>query len=275
LKTNKLHEFSKEAEFQNPSSEIKITAVSYLNTKPFLFGIFQSGLDAETRLSLDIPSECARKLAAGEVDLGLVPVALLTELGESWVVSKYCIGSTGAVNTVCIFSEKPLSEIKKLWLDFHSKTSVALVKILFHEFWQRSDIEFLPAIAGFEEKIGGDTAALVIGDRAIPLLKKYPIVIDLAEIWTEMTGLPFVFAAWVSKKPLEPDFLEKLNRAFEIGLENIPNLTMLLPPVADFDLKKYYTKNISYELNSLKIKGLELFLKKMNPEFDFAKIHFS
>lgn len=251
---------------------MKVTAVSYLNTKPFLYGIFQSGLDSEIELSLDMPSITAQKLASGEADLGLVPVAVLPELGESWLVSDYCIGSVGAVKTVCLFSERPLSEVKRVWLDFHSKTSVALVRLLFRDFWKQ-DVEFLPASPGFEEKIGGDVAAVVIGDRAIGLLKKFPVVVDLAEAWTDWTGLPFVFAAWVSRRPLDPVFVEKLNAAFKLGLDHVPQLTMLLPPFDGFDLKKYYTQNISYELNALKINGLRLFLEKIEPGFDFEKIH--
>ncbi len=254
------------------SPVMRVSAISYLNTKPFLLGLFQSGLDAEIQLSLDMPSVTAQKLLDNEVDLGLVPVAVLPELGESWLVSDYCIGSVGAVKTVCLFSEKPLSQVKKVWLDFHSKTSVALVQLLFREFWQQK-VEFLPAAPGFEEMIGGDTAAVVIGDRAIGMLKKYPVVIDLAETWTEWTGLPFVFAAWASRRPLDPVFVVKLNAAFKLGLDHVPQLTMLLPPVEGFDLKKYYTQNISYELNALKINGLRLFLEKIRPDFDFEMIH--
>jgi chorismate dehydratase len=250
-----------------------LTVVSYLNTKPFLYGIFQSGLDSEIQLSLDMPSECARKLLAGEADLGLIPVAAIPDLGESWLVSNYCIGSTGAVKTVCIFSEVPLAEIRQIYLDFHSKTSVNLVRILLNEHWKRPDIELLPATEGFEINIKGQTAGVVIGDRAIQLLEKYTYIYDLAETWTNWTGLPFVFAAWVSRRPLDPVFLKKLNKSFKIGLNHLPQLTMLLPPVAGFDLKKYYTQNISYELNALKIKGLELFLQKLAPDFDFSKIH--
>lgn len=252
---------------------MKITAVSYLNTKPFLYGIFQSGLDSEVELSLDMPAVCAQKLLSGEADLGLVPVAVIPELGESWLVSDFCIGSTGAVKTVCLFSEKPLAEIRRVWLDFHSNTSVALVQILFNECWKMT-VEFLPAEPGFEQKIGGDTAAVIIGDRAIGLEKKYPFCIDLAEAWTNWTGLPFVFAAWVSRRPPEPIFVEKLNAAFRLGLDHIPQLTMLIPPPApDFDLKKYFTQNISYELNALKINGLQLFLAKLAPDFDFKNLH--
>jgi len=110
--------------------KIRLSAVSYLNTKPFIYGLFRGELAEEIELSLDIPSECARKLKAGEVDLALTPVAIIPELPQAWLVSDYCIGSTGTVKTVCLFSEKPLPEIKRILLDFHSRTSVALTRIL-------------------------------------------------------------------------------------------------------------------------------------------------
>ncbi len=253
---------------------MKLTAVSYLNTKPFLYGIFQSGLDSELEISLDMPSVCAQKLLAGEADLGLVPVAVLPEIGESWLVSDFCIGSVGAVKTVSIFSEKPLAEIENVFLDFHSKTSVNLARLLFEVFWKQK-VHFLPAREGFENEIRGATAGLVIGDRAIGLERKFPFVYDLAEAWTDWTSLPFVFAAWVSRRPLPDDFLQKFNAALRLGLDSIPQLSMLIPPpdAGLFDLKKYYTQNISYELNSLKINGLELFLSKLAPDFDLSKLH--
>jgi chorismate dehydratase len=86
-------------------------------------------------LSLDIPSECARKLKAGEVDLALTPVAIIPELEQGYLVSDYCIGAVGAVNTVCVFSEVPLQDIKHLFLDFHSRSSVALTRFALCGIW--------------------------------------------------------------------------------------------------------------------------------------------
>ena len=85
-------------------SKIKVTAVSYLNTKPFLYGIFNHGLEEELDLELNIPSVCAQKLRDGEVDLGLVPVAIIPQLIRPHIISDYCIGTVGAVKTVCLYS---------------------------------------------------------------------------------------------------------------------------------------------------------------------------
>jgi len=244
-------------------SLIKITAVSYLNTKPLLYGLLKSDLAADIELQLDIPSVCAQKLLTGQADLGLVPVAVLPELISPRIVSDYCIGADGTVRTVCIFSERPLEQVERLYLDFHSRTSVELTKILLAEYWML-DPELVPAQEGYETHIGGATAGLVIGDRAIGLEQKFPYVYDLGEAWKKLTGLPFVFAAWVSTKPLAPDFLVRFNDALHTGIHDIPQLKYLLPsPHPDFSVEDYFLHNISYHLDASKKQALSLFLEKM------------
>ncbi len=244
-------------------SALKITAVSYLNTKPLLYGLLKSKLAAEIELQLDIPSVCAKKLMSGEADLGLVPVAVLPELTSPRIVSDYCIGANGTVRTVCIYSDRPLDQVKRLYLDFHSRTSVELTKILLAEYWFLSP-ELVPASEGYEALIGDDTAGLVIGDRTIGLEQKFPFVYDLGEAWKDLTGLPFVFAAWVSTRPLEPDFLARFNEALHAGIHDIPQLKYLLAsPHPDFSVEDYFLHNISYELDASKKRALSLFLEKM------------
>jgi chorismate dehydratase len=242
---------------------LKVTAVSYLNTKPFLYGLFKSGFDRCIELRLDIPSECARRMVAGEADLGLIPVAAIPALSTPHIISDYCIGSTGRVATVCIFSDCPLEEVEAVYLDFHSRTSVELTKILLRHFW-KMEPRLLPGAPGFENNIAGKTAALIIGDRAIGLEKKYPFVYDLGEAWTTWTGLPFVFAAWVSNRPLPADFVANFNAALKTGLDFLPQLIHLLPALEPgFSLEKYFTENISYPLDFAKREGLQLFLAKL------------
>lgn len=243
--------------------KLKVTAVSYLNTKPLLYGLVKSGLSEELDLQLDIPSVCASKLASGEADFGLIPVAAIPELATPHIISDYCIGTVGEVKTVCIFSEVPLEQVKELYLDFHSRTSVELTKILLENYWNCSPT-LLPTTAGFEEKIAGATAALIIGDRAMDHLGKHTYTYDLGEAWLAHTGLPFVFAAWVSNRPMPADFIEKFNAAMQLGIESIPQLMLILPQQhPGFDLEKYFTENISYYLDSSKRKALRLFLQQL------------
>lgn len=245
---------------------VRITAVSYLNTKPFIYGLFRSELADRLELSLDIPSVCAQKLLLGEADLALTPVAIIPELPTAHLVSNYCIGATGPVKTVCIFSDKPLSEIKNLYLDFHSRTSVALAQVLCREFWGIQPT-FIPATEGFENRIGGDTAGLIIGDRAIGKEKQFAYVYDLAEAWSDWTGLPFVFAAWVSTRPLDPGFVEQFNAALATGIDHIPELIKILPTMPPgFDLEDYFRHNISYDLDDAKWTALNRFLGYLAPD---------
>ena len=141
---------------------------------------------------------------------------------------------------------------------------VALSKILVREYWKIKP-DFLKASEGYIDNIQGTTAGLVIGDRAIGLDNRFPYVYDLGDIWMKYTGLPFVFAAWVSTKPLPDQFIKAFNAALKTGLDAIPELMFLLPsPVPDFDLKAYFTNYISYNLNPDKRKALSLFLNKMS-----------
>ena len=255
----------------------KVTAVSYLNTKPFLYGIFQHAVQHNIELSLDIPSLCAAKLQSGEADLGLIPVAAIPQLSNPYIISDYCIGAVGAVKTVCLYSQVPIEEVETVYLDFHSKTSVQLTKILFHKYWKQtphyistddlshfSGEKHANTEGGYLDHIKGTTAALAIGDKTMGLSEKYKYTYDLAEIWHEWTGLPFVFAAWVSNKKLPDDFIKQFNEALHIGLAHIQELIYILPTqYFHFDLKEYFTKNISYNLDEAKKLGLKRFLNEI------------
>jgi chorismate dehydratase len=240
---------------------IKISAVSYLNTKPLLYGLFQKGIDEMVELSLDIPSVCAQKLMNGDVDLGLVPVAIIPKIKNACIISDYCIGTEGEVHTVAIFSERPLEELTHIYLDFHSTTSAALTQVLFKEYWKQS-VTFLQAEEGYIDEIGGTTGALVIGDRTIGL--EMPFKYDLGLAWKAHTGLPFVFAAWVSNKPLPEAFISIFNKALEYGVSKIHQLVYLVPsPHPAFSISDYYTKYINYHIDEPKREALNLFLSKI------------
>jgi len=245
--------------------KLKVVAVSYLNTKPLLYGIFNDNLEEELDIQLEIPSVCADKLMSGEADLGLVPVAVIPEMDTPYIISDYCIGCEKEVKSVAIYSDKPIEELTHIYLDYHSRTSVQLAQILMKKYWKLNPV-FLPAKEGFIDKIGETTGAVVIGDRTIELDEKHPYKYDLGEHWYNHTGLPFVFAAWVSNKPLPDAFVKKFNAALEAGVQHIPQLVYLLPtPDKGFDLKEYFEKNISYHLDKSKRKALSLFLSELAP----------
>ena len=239
----------------------KVSAVSYLNTIPFIHGIKSSNIYDSIDLQLDFPSECARKLSENEVDIALVPVAILKKNPEFKIVSDFCIGSNGKVDTVCLYSNVPLEEIEELLLDYQSRTSVELLRILCREYWKISP-KFQNSEKGFENKIEERTAALIIGDRAFTANKKYKYVYDLPEIWKEMTGLPFVFACWISNKNIDKHFLSEFNSALKFGLSEIDKAVEIEKhnyPHCN-NPNDYLNNKISYILDEEKRKGMEVFL---------------
>lgn len=239
---------------------IRTVAVSYLNTKPLLYGLLRSPLGEQLEIDLAIPSECARRLSTGRADLGLVPVAVLPELREYEIVGDYCIGADGAVATVCIYGDVPLEEMTHIYLDHHSRTSVQLARILMDEYWQH-DVGFLDAEEGYIDHINGSIGGLVIGDRTIGLERRFRYVYDLGAAWKDHTDLPFVFAAWVATRPLGEAFRQQFNAAMAEGLAHLPQLQLLLPPPAPgFDLTHYFTHHISYDFDAGKREALERFL---------------
>ncbi|HEY1871106.1 MAG TPA: menaquinone biosynthesis protein [Chitinophagaceae bacterium] len=239
--------------------KIKVGAVSYLNTKPLLYGIEHSDeMMGQIELVKDYPSKIAKQLLDDDIDIGLVPVTVILQMKAYYIVSDYCIGADGNVASVCLFSDVELNKIEKILLDYQSKTSVALCKILLKNFWKK-DVALEDAQEDFAEQIRGTTAGILIGDRALKQRKKSKYIYDLAGEWKTFAGLPFVFAAWISNKKLSEDFVESFNQKNSEGLNNIE--TVIKENECDFyDLKTYYTKNISYNLNDEKRKGLRLFL---------------
>lgn len=245
-------------------SKIKISVVSYLNSKPFIHGLKESGIMNDIDLQLDIPSACAQKLLDNKVDVGLIPVAVIPLLKESYIISDYCIGAVGKVASVCLYSQVPLNEIKTILLDYQSRTSVTLVKVLAKEHWKIHP-EWKKADTDFEEKIEGSTAAVIIGDRTFGIEEKYPYRYDLAEEWQKLTGLPFVFACWVSNKALPSEFIVQFNAALKKGLEAIDTVSDEIAANGTYatNVAYYLKNNISYPFDQPKKQGLELFLKHL------------
>ena len=242
-------------------AKIKVGAVSYLNTKPLIYGFEHGMMKDSIDLVFDYPSRIASMLLENEIDLGLVPVAVIPKMKEYHIISDYCIGCEGEVVSVCLFSEVPLDKIERVLLDYQSRSSVALLKLLIKEHW-KIDVIFVETSGEYQSNISGTTAGLVIGDRALQQRKISPYIYDLGLEWKKYTGLPFVFAAWISNKKLDDNFIHSFNEANAFGLNQIANVINGFDyPI--FDLKEYYTRYISYNLNKEKLQGLQLFLKSI------------
>ncbi len=243
-------------------SKIKISAVSYTNTFPFIYGLENSDIINHIELSKDIPSVCAHKLLENQVDIGLVPVAIIPKLKYYEIISDYCIGASAKVRSVILVSYKPIEEVQTILLDYHSRSSVMLTRILAKHYW-KIDVKWTNTNEGFEKNINSDEAAVIIGDKAMAVERDFPYVYDLAEEWISFTGLPFVFAAWVANKEIGETFKTEFNKALKSGIENIDKT------VSYFDLsylpeyidpKTYLLENIDFKLDKPKKEGMNLFL---------------
>ena len=161
-------------------------------------------------------------------------------------------------------SDVPIQEIESIFLDYQSKTSVELLKILLKEYWQVSP-KLIEAKANYEKQIKGEKAGLIIGDRVFQYQNKFKYIYDLSAIWKLHTGLPFVFACWIANKKIDEDFQKEFNKALKFGVNNIEKA---IDSSADIyshceNPADYLNNKISYILDADKKKGMVLFLGKI------------
>lgn len=209
-----------------------------------------SGILAQIDLSLDIPSDCAYKLINNQVDIGLVPVAALLDIPNYSIISNYCIGANGPVDSVFIFSDKPIEEINTIALDIQSRTSNNLAKVLLKNYWRLNPDMVLNETAD---------AFVQIGDRTFGKKNDYAFSYDLAEEWEKFSGLPFVFAVWAANKKISDRFILDFNKALKYGLDNRLDVIKTIPPRNNFDIGEYLMNKIDYKLDNRKLEALKMF----------------
>lgn len=241
-----------------------ISVVSYLNARPFLFGMKHILEENEFLIETDIPSICAQKLKLNQTDIGLIPVAMISSLKEAHLITSYGIFADGGVDSVVLVSNSPIQEINTIHLDKESRTSVLLARILAKELWGIQPL-WIPEL---EEdhllNLNRNEGAVIIGDRALRHKSNYNYCYDLAAGWKKLTGLPFVFAAWVSNKKISNHQLEKLENSFEYGTKNLSSIYPILEKeYPGIDIKTYLEERIKYKLDEAAHLGLRLFLEKI------------
>jgi chorismate dehydratase len=239
--------------------KVRISAVSYTNTKPFLYGLQHTAIIDQIDLSLDIPADCAQKLIDNKVDIGLIPVAATLNLPEWHIISDFCIGASGPVNSVFIFSNCDIHQVSTLQLDPQSRTSNNLARVLLQNFW-KVEPQMVTNAADYAQSSDTHTAFVQIGDRTFGKKDKYKYVYDLSQEWQTFTGLPFVFAAWIANKPIAHHFTDEFNKSLKFGLDHRPELLKELPNRNDFDLEDYLMHKLDFKLTEDKKKALHLFL---------------
>src|SRR6478609_2701769 len=202
---------------------MRIGAVSYLNTKPLVYRLAE--LAPQHELVLDLPSRLADDLAAGRLDVALIPsVEYFHRHDDYQIVSDACIACRGPVRSVKLFSRVEPAKIRTLALDEGSRTSAALVQILLKE-----RVGVTPRLLPFPiqadpNQIEAD-ALLMIGDRAMrPPAGVFAAEWDLGDIWCRWAELPFVFAMWVARKDANTAVGEVgslLSQARDLGVANV------------------------------------------------------
>lgn len=239
---------------------IRIALVSYLNSIQFRYGLESSEIiDAE--LILAPPAECSAKLASHEVDIALVPVAAIANLGEEFeVVTSHCIGAIGSVRSVVLMSDEEPKDIERIWLDPHSQSSVKLLAHLAeHHFKISPKWLILNDMNRVEHPKEGD-AFLLIGDKVFDHEGLFEYTYDLAEEWQKLTQLPFVFAAWCAHRDLPESIIEQLEESLTWGVERTFEALQTLRP--DFEMEegyRYLTENIDTILDSPKREAMRQF----------------
>lgn len=186
---------------QDPAKSLRVGCVSFLNAIPLIEGI--DGLTG-VAVSYDVPSALLAMLEAGEVDVSLCPVIDLQQSTVPLeVIPAGGIGCNGPTLTVRIFSKVPFDQVRYVNVDRDSHTSVVLMRVLLKE-----QFDVTPEILPFDVSASRSTGAresdtmLLIGDKVVtasPSEIEYPYQLDLGEAWHNLTGLPFVFAVWMTR----------------------------------------------------------------------------
>ncbi|MBT3601973.1 MAG: menaquinone biosynthesis protein [Candidatus Latescibacteria bacterium] len=239
---------------------VRLGVVSYLNTKPLVEALENRAFNHDFELIYDVPSVCADKLHRGETDVALIPAA---EIGRGtdpyFIVPQVGIISKGVVRSVFVVLNKEPKDVQTLALDNSSRTSVVLSQvILARQFGCRPKVSVLAP--DLDTMLEQADAALFIGDPALELdLDRYR-VLDLGELWTQMTGLPFVYACWTGRVgALDPKQVCQLIEAKELGQKDVTQVTLDYAAShalsAEF-YQSYLTRNILYDLDDDALEGL-------------------
>jgi chorismate dehydratase len=239
-------------------SRVRIGAVSFLNTRPLVYGLQSS---SEYKLSFDTPSNLAEKLRLGEIDVGLIPIVEhLRGVGDT-IVPGMGIAADGPVRTVRLYSRVALQSIADVAVDGRSRTSVALLRVLLAEGFGITP-DFYSYRADLKEMLRAHEAALLIGDDALRDADvAYPW--DLAQAWKELTGLPFVFAVWVANHGVDVDQVGAwLRRALAEGLANLDEIARQAAGTGgqnEASLLSYLRDSLHFVLGERDLQGIEAF----------------
>jgi chorismate dehydratase len=241
---------------------IRLGAVSYLNTRPLVYGLDRQA--ERFSLRFDVPARCAELLHANQVDLGLIPSIEYLTGPDYRIVPGVSIASDGPVASVALFCRVPIDQVRSIALDSSSRTSIALLRILVSR-WFEIDPALISMPPDFNAMLQRADAALVIGDNALfadghaPGLEK----IDLGEEWAGMTGLPFVYAFWAGRPGSVGDAdIAALQEARDSGIvatDRIGEQYYPRNPEKVARAAEYLRENVKYALGGREQAGVRRF----------------
>ncbi|PHQ34337.1 hypothetical protein CEE69_15045 [Rhodopirellula bahusiensis] len=256
----------------NPDTTmLRLGAVSYLNTKP-LIETLPERLGQLGKLRLDLPSRLARDLAAGKLDIALIPSVEYFRGGDDYeIISDAAIACRGPVWSVRVLSRVPMNQIRTLALDEGSRTSAAMSQILLAEMHGLRPETVPFPIGSSPDEIDAD-ALLMIGDRAMhPAPAKYKEIWDLGDRWVRWTELPFVFAMWVARRSAvaDPEIRQQIETALNVSrdegmqqFETIAKREAAGHGLTIEDLHRYFAENLHFQLGNGERSGLAAFREK-------------
>jgi chorismate dehydratase len=246
------------------SPVVRLGGVDYLNVRPLVHGL--EAHRARVSLRFDVPSVCARLLAEGQIDLGMVPSITHLDRPDDAIVPGVCIGSDGPVASVAIFTRRPIREVRSVALDTSSRTSAMLTRILCARRFGIAP-EFRPHSPDLDAMLASADAALLIGDPALftPTVAGVE-KIDLGAVWTEMTGLPFVWAFWAGPRtPASAGVVTLLQHAAEDGMTHTDEIAAAYCrhepgriPLA----QRYLRDHLRFRLDDRAVAGLRAYYRE-------------
>lgn len=239
---------------------VRIGAVEYLNAKPLICDLAE--LAPEADLVLDLPSRLATQLAAGDLDVALIPVVEYFRGRDYRLLPGMAIASRGPVLSVTVFSRTPWAEIRGLALDEGSRTSVALTQVLLHRYGATPTL--VPLRIDQEAESVETDAVLLIGDRAMrAALLGFAYSYDLGQEWFDWTGLPFVYAVWAVRPGADlGDVAEALVEAKRRGLARVAQIAHREAQRLEMDAafcRRYLTNIIRFDLGPVELAGMRRF----------------
>jgi chorismate dehydratase len=272
----------------NPQQDarLRVAAIDFLNPAPLMWDFEHPPLDAALaqryRIDRMSPSECATRLASGQADIGLIPIAALATIPGLRILPGCTIASKGRVRSLLLVrrASRPIADLRSVAADTASRTTLAYARILFHK-WGHPAVPFLPMAADLDLMLERADAAILIGDPALLALEERSnrfertgeelVYHDLAYEWRTLTGLPFVSAVWgaahgaaAQNQSSDERIVEDLIRSRDHGLRNIDTLVAEWSrriPVPENTLRSYLTGNIHYILDEECLEGMRGFFR--------------